>query len=74
MATINFPSAPAVGNTYTFNGRTWQFDGYGWERVINASQVVSVFILLAPQNEDTVTVLPGGPINSAFAFHLVNYV
>lgn len=27
---INFPSAPTLGQLYTFNGKVWQFDGSGW--------------------------------------------
>lgn len=27
---INFPSAPSVGQLYTFNGKVWQYDGSGW--------------------------------------------
>lgn len=27
---INFPSSPLVGDLYTFNGKTWQWDGSYW--------------------------------------------
>lgn len=27
---IDFPSTPATDDTYTYNGRTWVFDGTGW--------------------------------------------
>ena len=27
---INFPNSPAVNDTYTFSGRTWQWNGNGW--------------------------------------------
>jgi len=30
---INFPSSPAVGDRYTFNNQTWEWNGYGWESV-----------------------------------------
>lgn len=30
MATINFPSSPTVGQTYTFNGKTWTYNAIGW--------------------------------------------
>ena len=41
---INFPSSPVVNDTYTYNGRTWVWNGSGWERQINAGQIVSVFV------------------------------
>jgi len=31
MPTINFPSSPYSGDTYTFNGRTWIWNGYAWD-------------------------------------------
>jgi hypothetical protein len=33
MTTIDFPSSPAVGDQYTFAGRTWQWTGESWKRV-----------------------------------------
>jgi hypothetical protein len=68
---MDFPGSPAVNDTYSFEGRTWRYDGEGWRRVINASQIVSVFTLLYPINEDTVTSLPY-PIDGSWS--LVNYV
>ena len=32
MATIDFPTSPTVGQSYTFGTRTWTWDGSGWER------------------------------------------
>ena len=29
---IDFPTSPTLGQTYTYNGRTWVWDGTGWER------------------------------------------
>ncbi len=31
MPTIDFPSSPSVNQTYTFEGRTWKFNGVGWQ-------------------------------------------
>lgn len=42
---IEFPSSPAVGDTYTYNTRTWAWNGDGWERVLNAGQSVSIFVV-----------------------------
>lgn len=33
MTAINFPSSPSTNDTYTFNGRTWKYNGAGWEAV-----------------------------------------
>ncbi len=41
---IDFPTTPVQGDTYTFNGRTWLWNGAGWERQVNAGQIVSVFV------------------------------
>lgn len=30
MSTINFPDSPFVNDTYSFNGRTWKWDGSNW--------------------------------------------
>ena len=30
MATINFPSNPALNATYTFSSKTWQYNGNAW--------------------------------------------
>ena len=31
MATIDFPSNPSVNDYYTFNNKTWVFNGQGWQ-------------------------------------------
>ncbi len=30
---INFPTSPTVGQNYTYNSRTWQWNGEGWQAV-----------------------------------------
>lgn len=32
---IDFPASPSIGDTYSYGGRTWTYDGSGWAR--NAS-------------------------------------
>lgn len=64
MATIDWPPSPIVGQPYVFGGRTWQWNGSGWMRVVNANQVVSVFIGLVG-NLDTATALPS-PIDGSW--------
>lgn len=34
---INFPAAPAVNDTYTYNTRTWQWNGTVWNIVPDAN-------------------------------------
>jgi hypothetical protein len=40
---IDFPSSPAVDDTYTYSGRTWKYNGEGWvvqaESVLNDDEV-----------------------------------
>lgn len=56
---INYPDTPAVNDIYTVGLRVWRWNGEGWERVINAGQIVQIFTLLeGPFVEDTVTALP----------------
>jgi hypothetical protein len=31
VAIINFPASPALNDEYTFEGRTWIWNGTGWE-------------------------------------------
>lgn len=35
MPTIDFPTSPSVNDTYTFNGKTWKWNGSGWDAVIS---------------------------------------
>lgn len=34
MLDITFPPSPATGEEYTFNGRTWVWNGAAWKRII----------------------------------------
>lgn len=38
---INFPSSPLVGDLYTFNGKTWQWDGSYWIFVSSTNMLSS---------------------------------
>ena len=37
MATMNFPTSPAVNDTYSFGGSTWQWNGTGWKQLPNSA-------------------------------------
>lgn len=30
---INFPASPTTGQTYTFAGTTWSWNGFAWDRI-----------------------------------------
>jgi hypothetical protein len=36
MATLNFPTSPSLNDTYSFNNKTWVWNGLGWQ--LQASQ------------------------------------
>lgn len=56
---VNWPSTPAVNDLYVVGIRTWRWNGEGWERVVNAGQIVSVLTLLeGPFVEDTLAAFP----------------
>ena len=31
MSLLNFPTSPSLGDTYSFNGRAWRWNGEAWE-------------------------------------------
>ena len=68
---INFPASPALNDRYTYLGRTWVWNGSGWEREINAGQTVSVFISVGPVVELGVTAIP---YTVGAAWGSINYV
>ena len=35
MATFSFPNSPSLNQTYTFQGKTWKYNGTGWALVTN---------------------------------------
>lgn len=61
MPIIDFPSSPSVNQTYTFEGRTWKWNGVGWQ-IFNSSispevgtNSVSKTVNLNPQATTTTT-------------------
>jgi len=51
VSTIDFPASPSVGQNYVFGDRTWQWNGEGWQRIINAGQIVTVFVAITAVND-----------------------
>ena len=45
MATIDFPTSPINGQTYTFGQRTWQYNGSAWQAIGYISTATSVDII-----------------------------
>lgn len=68
---IDFPSSPVNGQAYTAGGRSWVWNGTGWERQVNRGQTVGIFYEVGPIVMEQVAALPT-PIGTAF--QLVNYV
>jgi hypothetical protein len=42
MTTINYPASPTVGDSYTFGGKTWKFNGVGWGLVSGFADLVQL--------------------------------
>lgn len=51
MAIINFPASPALNDTYTFGGKTWKWNGVGW-------QLLASTIVTAPEDASYITMSP----------------
>ena len=66
---INFPSAPTVNDLYVFGSppRTWRWNGEGWERVVNAGQIVAFLIVVQPYVEVVATAMTFVP-NDMYTF------
>lgn len=60
---IDFPSAPTLGQLYTYGGRSWQWNGYAWDLYSAVSNVVSALNGFT----GTVSILGGTAINVAAA-------
>ncbi len=67
---MDFPSSPAIGQTYLLGNRLWQWDGAGWQRVVNANQAVAVFAEIGPLVQTSAAALPA----IGNDWYLVNYV
>ena len=55
MTDINFPSSPTLGQRITIGGKTWQWNGYAWDSIIDLSSVGSNAIVQTVPPSDTDT-------------------
>lgn len=67
MATFNFPTSPSLNQTYTFQGKTWKYNGTGWALVTNVDIAQSAWNTanLAYINSNTADVLAQAAYNTA---------
>lgn len=63
MATINFPSSPSVNDTYTFDNKTWQYNGIGW--ILLANVVTGAVTSVSVNGTSGRITSSGSPITSA---------
>jgi hypothetical protein len=62
---INFPASPSLNQTYTYEGRTWKWNGVGWQiYVANPSPEVGLNSV-----STTLTVAPNATASSTITLH-----
>lgn len=61
MTALNFPSSPTLGQTYTANGGTWEWDGTVWNSL--SSSTISGAILNDGYTEEVFAITDGGTVN-----------
>lgn len=40
---LDFPTSPALNDTYTFSGKTWRWNGEGWQ-LVNDSSITTTML------------------------------
>ena len=63
MVVINFPSSPSVDDTYTFQGKTWKWNGSGWIQDLEAFATAAQGALADSAVQPARQVLPGNGLN-----------
>ena len=67
MATFSFPNSPSLNQTYTFQGKTWKYNGTGWALVTNVDIAQSAWNTanLAYINSNTADILAQAAYDTA---------
>lgn len=80
---LNFPSNPAVNDTYSFGDKVWQYNGYGWSllgnkagnynsRVYTGNGVANVFTVTSGVTANSLIVSENGVVQEPIADYTVN--
>ena len=54
MVAISFPGSPSVNDTFTANGKTWQWNGTFWSLVVSGASVADGSVSTAKIADGTV--------------------
>lgn len=73
MSAINFPASPTTGQQYTFEQKTWSFNGFGWVQIPYGGQVTQSWYLLEEMVLDVVEAFPNDLLTDA-AWYELTYV
>lgn len=66
MPTLNFPTNPSLNQTYSFGGKTWFWNGYGWQ--LQAQGAINGIIIgnVTPASGGFTTVSATGNISGSY--------
>lgn len=74
MPTLDFPTSPALNEEYTFNGRTWKWNGTAWQ--VAAGTALNDIIIgnIIPSSATFTTVSTTGNITTSASFNLAGNI